>query len=214
VAHRLFGEKQDLEFIDMSAFEDLLGSFQEEIEKRKPKKRRKDAGGVPPSPLGGTRQDVPSSVRIDGISSGNKAAQYSTSSGPQTPGTPKVNFLVIGMQKAGTSWIYKMFEEHPGIALSKEKEVHYWDMHFNKDDSWYEDQFAEDVKGKVVGEVTPDYLSMWMEKVGKIHAYNPKMKLIIVYRDEVDRAWSAFLMWCRIENKDVAAMSEDEGESC
>ena len=122
---------------------------------------------------------------------------------------PKVNFLVVGMQKGGTSWLYKMLLEHPGIALSNEKEVHYWDIHFKKDDAWYERQFPRDVDGKVVGDVTPDYLSLWSEKVGKIYKYNPKMKIIIISRDEIDRAWSSFLMWCRIEGKVVAAMDEE-----
>jgi hypothetical protein len=198
----------------MSGFDDMLNSFEKEVNRTKPKKKRRRLNGTssqnlpllpgaPQEPLlgGPSSDDVPAFHPPQNPSSPAKATA--------TP-DPKVNFLVIGMQKAGTSWIYKMLENHPCIALSKEKEVHYWDMHFKKDDSWYESQFPDDTEGKVVGEVTPDYLSMWMEKVGKIHSYNPKMKLIVIARDEVDRAWSAFLMWCRIEGKDVSAMSEDE----
>jgi len=181
----------------------MLNSFESEVEKRPKKKSKKRKLDNSPSR---TSQD------LSGGASGDVAEDSgSVNDLPSAIGrAPKVNFLVVGMQKAGTSWMYKMFEDHPSIALSKEKEVHYWDMHFKKDDLWYESQFPDDVEGKVVGEVTPDYLSMWMEKVGKIHTYNPKMKVVVIYRDEIDRAWSAFLMWCRIEKKDVSAMSEDE----
>ncbi|GMH60429.1 hypothetical protein TrRE_jg2884 [Triparma retinervis] len=191
----------------------MIDSLQTEVERAKPKKKNKrrrlsgpSSSKPPPAAEVGASHFEQHS--LEGPSSGDDMPSHHP---PQHPSSPaKVNFLVIGMQKAGTSWIYKMFEDHPSIALSKEKEVHYWDMHFKKDDSWYESQFPDDTQGKVVGEVTPDYLSMWMEKVGKIHSYNPKMKLIVIVRDEIDRAWSAFLMWCRIEGKDVTAMSEDE----
>ena len=78
---------------------------------------------------------------------------------------PRPHFLGVGTQKGGTTTLYRLLRQHPEVFIPKEKEVHYWDMHFKKDDLWYESQFPDDVEGKVVGEVTPDYLSMWMEKV-------------------------------------------------
>ena len=53
-------------------------------------------------------------------------------------------------------------------------------------------------------------LASLVARVGEIHRYNPKMKVIILYRDEVDRAWSAFLMWNRINKVDASNMTEDE----
>ena len=136
----------------------MLNSFESEVEKRPEKKSKK-------------RKLDNSTPRTSQNLSGGPSSDVAEDSGsakdpsPTIGRAPRVDFLVVGMQKAGTSWMYKMFEDHPSIALSKEKEVHYWDMHFKKDDSWYESQFPDDIEGKVVGEVTPDYLSMWMEKV-------------------------------------------------
>jgi hypothetical protein len=37
------------------------------------------------------------------------------------------DFLVIGAQKAGTTWLYEQLRAHPDIWLPKEKELHYFD---------------------------------------------------------------------------------------
>ena len=37
-------------------------------------------------------------------------------------------FLIIGAQKAGTTWLFKNLESHPGIWLPPEKELHFFDL--------------------------------------------------------------------------------------
>lgn len=37
------------------------------------------------------------------------------------------DFLVIGAQKAGTTWLYENLRRHPGIWMPPEKELHYFD---------------------------------------------------------------------------------------
>ena len=197
----------------MSSFSEALSKFVDNAGKEKKKRKKSRDGSSSGGDGGGGAKRAKSAAPIG---SGARVGANTTPSAPDKGNSPRarVNFLVVGMQKAGTSWMYKMLESHLGVALSTEKEVHYWDMHKEKgkDDAWYDSQFPEDVEGKVVGEVTPDYLSMWMNRVAEIHKYNPKMKIIILYRDEVDRAWSAFLMWNRINKVEIEKMSEDEGE--
>lgn len=43
------------------------------------------------------------------------------------------NFMCIGSQKAGTSWLYEMLKQHPDVWLPKIKEVHYFDYLFGED---------------------------------------------------------------------------------
>ena len=38
------------------------------------------------------------------------------------------DFLCIGAQKAGTSWLYKNLRQHPEIWLPPKKEIHYFDL--------------------------------------------------------------------------------------
>ena len=42
------------------------------------------------------------------------------------------DFICIGAQKAGTSWLYYTLKEHPDIEFPGEKEVHFWDMHYER----------------------------------------------------------------------------------
>jgi hypothetical protein len=37
------------------------------------------------------------------------------------------DFICIGAQKAGTTWLYESLSRHPGVWLPKEKELHYFD---------------------------------------------------------------------------------------
>jgi hypothetical protein len=37
------------------------------------------------------------------------------------------DFLCIGAQKAGTTWLYEMLRQHPGIWMPPIKEIHYFD---------------------------------------------------------------------------------------
>ncbi|MDD2724967.1 MAG: sulfotransferase [Methylovulum sp.] len=47
------------------------------------------------------------------------------------------SFLCIGMQKAGTSWLYEMLLQHPDIWLPPIKELHYFDHLYCPDNrSW------------------------------------------------------------------------------
>jgi len=36
--------------------------------------------------------------------------------------------FLIGAQKAGTTWLWKMLEQHPGTSLPSQKELHYLDL--------------------------------------------------------------------------------------
>ena len=39
----------------------------------------------------------------------------------------EVNFLGIGAQRAGTSWLWENLKQHPGIWMPPRKELHYFD---------------------------------------------------------------------------------------
>ena len=43
------------------------------------------------------------------------------------------DFLGVGMQKAGTSWLYEQLRNHPDAWLPKRKELHFFDA-LSKDD--------------------------------------------------------------------------------
>lgn len=108
----------------------------------------------------------------------------------------KITFLVAGVQKAGTTALDTFLRQHPDIALPKVKEVHYFD---DETIDWrapnYDrlHRFFKAEGQRVYGQVTPVY-SFWPPSTGRIKAYNPDMKLILILRDPVARAYSQWEM--------------------
>lgn len=128
----------------------------------------------------------------------------------------KVEFLIAGVQKGGTSALFEYLRDMPGLQLPDVKEVHFFDdedgVDWRQPDySAYHRQFRDD--GRLWGEATPIYL-YWPNCIERIAAYNPAMKLILLFRDPVERAWSHWKMeyakrketegfqWCIREGRD------------
>jgi len=107
----------------------------------------------------------------------------------------RVRFLVAGVQKAGTSALFEYLREMPGLQLPDVKEVHFFDDEAidwrNPDYAPYHAHFRHD--GTMWGEATPIY-SYWPNALERIAAYNPAMRLILLFRDPVQRAWSHWKM--------------------
>jgi hypothetical protein len=108
----------------------------------------------------------------------------------------RVNFVVIGAQKAGTTALYDYLADDPAIGLSDVKEVHFFD---DESQDWaapdygaYHAHFPADGPA-IRGEATPIYI-YWPNALERIAAYNPAMRLILLLRDPVERAWSNWRM--------------------
>ena len=109
---------------------------------------------------------------------------------------PRVNFIIAGVQKGGTTALFDYLSEEPGLALADVKEVHFFDDEArdwcSPDYGAYHARFpAPD--GRLRGEATPIYL-YWPDSLERIAAYNPAMRLIVMLRDPVERAWSHWRM--------------------
>jgi hypothetical protein len=112
------------------------------------------------------------------------------------PSAPLVSFVIAGVQKGGTTALFDYLGDYPDVALPDAKELHFFD---DEDRDWshpdyaaYHARFA-DPAGRPCGEATPIY-AYWPNSLERIAAYNPAMKLIIVLRDPVQRAWSHWRM--------------------
>ncbi len=109
---------------------------------------------------------------------------------------PLVNFIIAGAQKAGTTALYDYLTEDSAIGLSKVKEVHFFDdeaLDWSAPD--YRPYHAQFSLGgaDIRGEATPIYI-YWPECLERIARYNSEMKLILLLRDPVERAWSHWRM--------------------
>ncbi|MEO8306050.1 MAG: sulfotransferase domain-containing protein [Betaproteobacteria bacterium] len=111
----------------------------------------------------------------------------------------KVDFLGVGAQKAGTSALDAYLRAHPALCMAKVKEVHLFDDDagfMRRTLSGYADyhaQFAPTAATALLGEVTPAYMYS-TEAPRRIWEYNSAMKLIVVLRNPITRAFSHWNM--------------------
>ncbi|MDB5446431.1 MAG: sulfotransferase [Phenylobacterium sp.] len=109
----------------------------------------------------------------------------------------RVSFLVAGVQKGGTTALFHYLDDLAGVQMAPAKEVHFFDVEAGVD--WarpdYEPLHAAfpAVDGRPRGEATPIYL-YWPNCLERIARYDPAMKLILLFRDPVERAWSQWKM--------------------
>lgn len=105
----------------------------------------------------------------------------------------KADFLIIGAQKAGTTSLFQYVIQHPEVYFSEVKEVNYFvnDHLFAKGEKYYHSFFSRYKNQKVVGSA---YVHMLPCKkcIDRVYHYNPKMKFVVMLREPVKRAISAY----------------------
>src|SRR5215210_3954845 len=167
------------------------------------------------------------------------------------------DFIGIGAQKAGTTWLYHNLRNHPGIWIPR-KEVHYFDQKIKETssfslrskvfgkgeadkkwrtqvkhwtgvhlknrslpgllwvykfymrapgDDWYASIF-EPRKGRIAGEITPNYSILDRAMISHVHELMPEAKIILMTRNPIERAWSQAVMYFdKIEKQPVETVS-------
>jgi hypothetical protein len=112
-------------------------------------------------------------------------------------GGHRPDFAIIGAQKCGTTSLFSYLDEMPGFSGSQPKEVHYFDRedNFRKGDRWYEGHFLRRSRGnQLFFEASPTYLCR--EHVPeRLKAYNPDLRFILILREPISRAYSAWNMY-------------------
>src|SRR6476646_2702852 len=110
----------------------------------------------------------------------------------------KLDFLVVGAQKSGTTALHYSLKPHPRIALPVKKELQFFDNDelFAGGNVSYEplyEMFRPARPGSIAGENSPIYL-YWRPALPRIRDYNPAMKFIIILRNPIERAFSQWNM--------------------
>ena len=99
------------------------------------------------------------------------------------------HFLVLGTQKGGTTSLQKLLAQHPGVYLPPCKEVHYFSLHAEQPPRWYAEHYSEAQQGQQRGDITPFYL-FHPQAAGRIKTLLPRVRMIVLLRDPVERALS------------------------
>jgi Sulfotransferase domain len=110
----------------------------------------------------------------------------------------KLDFIVAGAQKSGTTALNYYLKRHPQIALPVKKEVHFFDNDelFAGGNVSYEplhEMFRPARSGTIAGENTPIYI-YWRPALPRIRNYNSAMKFVVILRNPIERAFSQWNM--------------------
>ncbi len=129
------------------------------------------------------------------------------------------DFLLIGPQRTGTSWLAKQLAYHPEIFIPPEKELFFFYRHkgywpsylppYDADVSWYlqffelseseslerarsdRARFGENFDVRVRGEATASYaVGMSNDAIHDVLLIKPALKVVLVVRNPIERAWS------------------------
>jgi len=145
-----------------------------------------------------------------------------------TRGNAQPDFICIGAQKAGTSWLFHQLTSHPDFWMPPIKELRYFDSlskvtRLNaarcKDerDRLFMEKLGElssrpyldlesysilfEAKGALLsGDITPGYSTLNDEVIERVMLHFPNLKVIFLARDPVERAWSQLSMEARLGN--------------
>jgi hypothetical protein len=119
-----------------------------------------------------------------------------TSPWRMTPG-----FLIIGGQRCGTTSMYRTMAQHPAVLKAvRHKGVHYFDTDYQRGMSWYLAHFPLQRRARAVQRATgaipltfesSPYYMFHPLAAERIAEDLPGVKVIVLLRDPVERAYSA-----------------------
>jgi hypothetical protein len=126
------------------------------------------------------------------------------------------DFLVVGPQRTGTTWLHANLREHPEVMLSEPKEIFFfsrlrppdqpnfqsseldWYLKFFREPWWRRalktarclQRYGCRYRPKVKGEATASYAALPADVIDEVVLLRPEIKVILSVRDPIERAWS------------------------
>src|SRR5437899_4470031 len=109
----------------------------------------------------------------------------------------RLDFILAGAQKSGTTALHYFLSRHTNITMGDQQEMHF----FDNDAMFISDVDYEQLhkhyplvaQSTIAGDCTPSYL--YHEPAAeRISKYNPKIKLLIILRNPVERAFAHWNM--------------------
>lgn len=113
---------------------------------------------------------------------------------------------LIGAQKAGTTTLAYLLDQHPRISVSQPKETHFFTHNWDKGLEWYGTRFPEASPNHALVDASTSY-SMASLRSGaggdlrgsaldnvpeRVNSINPDAKFIYLLRDPVERSYSGY----------------------
>tara|TARA_Y100001936_G_scaffold169582_1_gene165848 strand:+ start:14113 stop:15009 length:897 start_codon:yes stop_codon:yes gene_type:complete len=111
------------------------------------------------------------------------------------------SFIIIGYPKCGTTSLYDYLIQHPNIGSASRKELDFFNLAYKRGIQYYKSHFPTTFSKKsfenkfnskfITGEATPLYISH-PYALSRIRKHFPDIKLILLLRNPIDRAFSHY----------------------
>jgi len=107
------------------------------------------------------------------------------------------DFVGLGAQRSGTTWLYSLIAAHPDVQGEATKELHYfhrfWNRPFTDADAQTYARYFPRPAGRIAGEWSPGYLShFWVPPL--VARAAPDARLLVSLRDPVERYRSGVVL--------------------
>ncbi len=125
------------------------------------------------------------------------------------------DFIAVGPQRTGTTWLHQVLAGHVGLPVIKETD--YFSRHYNKGLDWYLASFVNCSPHRPMGEIDPNYFGI-VEAYERIATVIPRCRIVVSLRDPTERAWSSYRImrrdaWTRVGFEETVARNEIIRES-
>ena len=106
------------------------------------------------------------------------------------------DFIIAGLPKCGTVWLVDTLRQHPMMNyvrnpfFDNKGEIRFFSTNFNFPIRKYFDAFKNKKEGCLYFEKSPDYSIMSRARIKLIKKLNPKIKIILMFREPIDRTYS------------------------
>ncbi len=101
------------------------------------------------------------------------------------------NFLMVGGQRCGSTWLDSALRGHPEIFLPGRKQSYFFDCHYERGIDWYLERFSEArPQHTAIGEIATGYCLA--HAVPRLARHLPEARLVMSVRHPVERAYSYY----------------------
>jgi len=109
----------------------------------------------------------------------------------------RLDFIVAGAQKSGTTALHYFLAKHPNITMGDQQEIHFFDAEAmfvaQVDYEQLHKHYPLLAASTIAGDCTPSYI-YYEPAAERIWKYNPKIKLLVLLRNPVERAFAHWNM--------------------
>lgn len=99
------------------------------------------------------------------------------------------SFIHVGPPRTGTTWLHEVLKTH--VALPREKETRFFDVHYDRGIEWYSGLFGDRPADVPAGEMGPTYFSNAIARE-RIKHHIPDCKIIVTFREPAARLYSLY----------------------